>query len=726
MRPSDPQSKQAPRPPRWARGVANAGAGGLWRLGWTALSLLLMLPLAGHGATEEKKQPATFSVDGAGFLRDRELQQALKRLLRAELQAYLDSNAIEDAAVILVSALSEAGFQAPELRIVATLADGSQLDRLFDPTFANPLPRPLQARDVKFQLKPGVRSFVADVQFSGLTAIPARQARSFFRTDATLLATARTNAYSPGKFGRGVDNLLGELRQQGYVAAQVKAEKGETGPDGSVRFSVAVQQGDRWEVGSVLYQRSEDETVPLPSGAQWAGRPWSPTLQEDVRESVRQAYYRYGFPDVGVFVEAEPDGRVGDAVNAVVIATVVSGPSVKVGEVRFAGRKATRASVLRRRVDLKPGDPLDPVVLERARYRISRLGVFDSVDLRYEPTEGDVRDPVFTLREGPRYETHLLMGFGSYEQLRAGVEHRQMNIFGLAHQSRLELVQSMKSTSGDYSYTVPELFGESLDGTARLFGLLREEIAFTRQEFGLNLSLRRPVRQIGGDVKAGYTLQALRNRRNSLSTQFTDDRQVIVASVNLGVSGDTRDNPLRPRRGYHWSTQLEAADPMFGGESTYQRFEFGGAYHTGWGAGRWIHAGLSQGIITTGGSDDSTLPVNKRFYPGGDNSIRGYQKGEAAPRSADGRFIGAKSFLLLNLELEQAVTPAWSAVVFFDALGTAVSLRDLPFTERLYAAGLGVRYQTLIGPLRLEYGRNLNRRPADPSGTWQLSIGYPF
>jgi len=719
MRTSDADRRG--RIPRHADGV---GGGTAARALLVGLLLTVMAP--GWLAAEEKAAPAMFSVSGAGFFRDRELRQALKRLLRTELTAYVDSNTIEDAAVILVSALSEDGFQKPELRIIATLADGTELNRFFDPTFASPLPRPLQAKEVKFQLTPGVRSHVANVEFTGLTAIPLRQARNFFRVDSTLLATARTNAYSPGKLGRAVDTLLGELRQQGYVAAQVKAEKTDASADGALRFKVTVQEGKRWVVGSVLYQRNEDETVVLPKGEQWLGRLWSPTLQEDVREAVRQVYYRRGFPDVGVYVEAEADGMAGDAVNALVIATVVSGPPVTVGQVRFVGRRATQGSVLRRRVEPKPGDPLDPVLLERARYRISRLGVFDAVDLRYEPTEGDVRDPVFTLREGPRYETHLLMGFGSYEQLRAGVEHRQMNIFGLAHQSRLELVQSMKSTTGDYSYTVPELFGESLDGTARLFGLVREEIAFTRQEFGLNLSLRRPVRWIGGEGKAGYTLQALRNRRNSLSTQFTDDRQVLVASVYLGILGDTRDNPLRPRRGYNWSTQIEAADPMFGGEATYQRFEFGSAYHTNWGAGRWIHLGLSQGIITTGGSDDSSLPVNKRFYPGGDNSIRGYQKGEAAPRSADGRFIGAKAFLLLNLELEQALTPTWSAVAFVDALGTAVSLRDLPFDERLYSVGLGLRYQTIIGPVRLEYGRNVRRRPADPSGTWHFSIGYPF
>jgi outer membrane translocation and assembly module TamA len=318
------------------------------------------------------------------------------------------------------------------------------------------------------------------------------------------------------------------------------------------------------------------------------------------------------------------------------------------------------------------------------------------------------------------------MGYGSYEQVRGGVEYRQMNILGFAHQSRLELVHSLKSSSGDYTYTVPELFGESLDGTARLFGLQRREVAFLRQEFGIDVSVKRQVRWIRGEVTAGYTYGAFRNRRSSLSTQATDERQLNVASVNLGVRGDRRDNPLRPRHGYHWALQMEAADPMLGGESTYQRFEIAGAYHTRWGDTRWIHVGLSESVVTTFGSDGTTLPVNKRFYPGGDNSIRGYQRGEAAPRGPDGLFIGAKTYLLANLELEQAVTPNWSAVLFGDALGSAEALRDFPFKERLYSVGLGIRYQTLIGPVRLEYGRNINRRPGDPSGTWHFSIGYPF
>jgi len=124
-----------------------------------------------------------------------------------------------------------------------------------------------------------------------------------------------------------------------------------------------------------------------------------------------------------------------------------------------------------------------------------------------------------------------------------------------------------------------------------------------------------------------------------------------VGSLDFGLTSDHRDNPLRPRRGYRWFAQVEEASRNLGGESDFQRFELGGSYHTGWGNGRLIHLGLTHGLITTWGSvNDFLIPVNKRFFPGGDNSIRGYQSGDASPRGPDGRFIGAKSYTLANAE----------------------------------------------------------------------------
>lgn len=81
---------------------------------------------------------------------------------------------------------------------------------------------------------------------------------------------------------------------------------------------------------------------------------------------------------------------------------------------------------------------------------------------------------------------------------------------------------------------------------------------------------------------------------------------------------------------------------------------------------------------------------------------------------------------MLNIELEQTVTGPWSLVLFSDTQGTAVEIEEWPGDEVLGTVGLGLRYQSPIGPVRLEYGRNLNPRPLDPSGTLHFSIGFPF
>jgi outer membrane translocation and assembly module TamA len=113
------------------------------------------------------------------------------------------------------------------------------------------------------------------------------------------------------------------------------------------------------------------------------------------------------------------------------------------------------------------------------------------------------------------------------------------------------------------------------------------------------------------------------------------------------------------------------------------------------------------------------------FYPGGENSVRGYQRSEAAPKEGE-KFQGAQAFILVNLELEQAFSRSLSLVLFLDAVGTASNIDEYPFDDTLSSAGLGLRYRTFMGPLRLEYGRNLNRRDFDPKGTLHFSLGYPF
>src|SRR5687768_6418870 len=183
---------------------------------WLVLLAIVLICPSLHAAGASKSS-AKVRVDGVGWVRDRELRAALTRLLGTELKETLDANAIEDAAVILSSSLGEQGFQKPEIVIEMVLHDGAERRAVFDPKFENPLPRPLSAREVRFKVKPGVRFYTDVVELNGLTVMRAKDARAFFRSDSTLFANARTNAFSPSRVSRAADALLAELRQRGYA-----------------------------------------------------------------------------------------------------------------------------------------------------------------------------------------------------------------------------------------------------------------------------------------------------------------------------------------------------------------------------------------------------------------------------------------------------------------------------------------------------------------------------
>ena len=628
---------------------------------------------------------------------------------------------------MLFSVLNDEGYQTPVITIRADVVGGKTETYKLDENLDVNLVRGLAAYAVLFDVKTGTRSYIDVVQIDGLKALETVAGGSFFKPANTLITTKADRAYSPSRVRRAAEKLREELRLHGYaqakvVVSQVDTDKAKGGP---VTLHIQVEEGPLWGVSELRFEKTDPKDIGLTIKSH-IGQPWSPTLQQNITEEIRQAYYRKGYADVAIRLQADAAPAVAGRRAVFVEIQIVPGTLVKVGEVRFEGNEHTSTAVLRRRVRIKSGVPFDPVALESSRYRLSGLGVFEAVDLHATPPDGEVRDPVYVVREGPRYEGNLLAGYGSYEQLRGGVEFRQMNLFGRAHQSRLELVQSMKGTRGEYTYTVPELFGETIDGTARVFGLQRQELAFLRKEFGVNATLKRRIPWIGAEGTVGYTLQTLKNTDNELATRRADDKNVNVGSVEVGLTRDRRDSPLRPRHGYRWFGQVEAANERFGGEVNYERFELGGAYHFGMGQWQFMHIGLVHGVLTTFGKTDETIPVNKRFFPGGDSSIRGYQEGAASPRGEDGRFIGAKTYTLLNLEYEQVLTEAWSAIFFVDALGTSARLANYPFDERLYSTGMGVRYQTLVGPIRLEYGRNLNPRIGDRSGTLHLSIGFPF
>lgn len=692
----------------------------------TVADFLRLVPLAAFATAA---LAADLRVSGLGWFGNREAAKSLKLLLGEQRQGELDAAAVEDSALILFHQLEEQGWLRPRITAVLEAPDGTVSRHPLTASLEPPLERGLSARHAEFAVERGPRFLLRDIAFTGATGLPADEARLFFAGNTTLLRRAAERLYSPGRARQAAANLEEELRLRGHADARVSIAGADLHDDGAVDLTIAAEAGPVWRVSDLKIEAGDGPTPPAEVWQPRVGRRWSPLWRQDTLALLRRWYYEHGHPDVQARLAGEtgpPGGPEGER-PVTVTARIVPGPAVRLGRVTFTGLGHTREQTVRRFVDLDPGEPLDPVRLDRAQTRLLRLGIFNRVDLRYHEAEPGVRDAEFLLTEGRRQETSLLAGYGSYEQLRGGVEWRHYNLGGRAHGATLQLVQSMKSSTAEARYTIPDVFGSNTSGSARLSGLRREELAFVRKEYGAQVTLARPLPAWRATASATYGFHRLGVSDSELADRSAPSTTTDVASLEFRLVRDLRDNPVLPRRGYRTFLQAEAASRLLGGRVDYQKLTAGASYHTAWGAGRWVHAAFEHAVVTTfGANDDRELPVNVRFFPGGDGSIRGYRRGAAAPLTASGEFIGAKATMLLSLEVEQALTRKLSATVFLDGLGTAARLADYPFEDRLFTLGAGLRYHTIVGPVRLEYGRNLNPRPRDPKGTVLLSVGLPF
>ena len=672
-------------------------------------------------------------VSGYGLFGNRELKGLVSVLQTGEKRPeFFAANDVEDAVLIMFSRLRRDGYLFPTIRVQAEFRDGGTDEFVWTEPLGEPLPRPFEAKRIEFQIEPGVLFYFEEVRFAGVDGlIPLRDAAHFFIETDALLQVKKNRRYSPEKLQNGLRNLEEALERRGYESPGVIATNLMVRTNsGAVTVDIFVDAGPQSIVRSiekVVEQIDTSGTTNVQRSVEviQTNVVYSRTWEQDYMQQLRREQYAGGHADVRVEFTQVSRELHAETNYIQVRARVFPGPEIRVGEVKFQGEEKTKDSVMGRRVSIAAGDLLDPIKAERGRYRLARLGIFDAVELRYDEVDENTRDVIYTVDEGKRLNFSILAGYGSYEQLRGGFEVEQYNLWGRAHSSRLKVIQSFKSTSADYLYTMPELLGEDFDVFFNASGLRREEIAFTRKEFGGGAGLSRNFREIDTDLSARYNYQILNATRESIPPEF-GLHDANVGSFIFDMRHDRRDNPLTPRAGYKIFSSLEVASEIFLGEVDFQRMETSVSYHHTLGRLQWLHFGVAHGFVATVSSPATDLPINRRFFPGGDNSIRGFQFGEAAPRNSEGDLVGAETYTIANIEFEQGLTPRWSVVFFFDALGQATSLDNWPVDESLYSAGIGLRWKSIIGPVRLEYGHNLNPRREDPNGTLHLSIGFPF
>jgi outer membrane protein assembly complex protein YaeT len=694
-----------------------------------ALCILLLALSPCSAAAPKKTKPAQLKVSGYGLLGNFELKRILKTLeLGRKKPEFFTESFIEDAALILESRIRRDGYLRPAITVHLRLDDGKTMQIESASLVEHPLPSELKIRQATFTIRKGLLYYYQKLEFEGLSPLTEAQARSYFVETGSLLPLKARRIYTPEKLKSGIAGLVELLARKGYEQATAEA-KGLAVNDltGGVTVRVSAHAGEQTLVTEVRKEFSYAGVVrPEEGRTDFLHQPYSRVWLQDYTQSLKTNQYQRGYPDTTVETQTlrreEKEGRI----EIDLLLKINSGSQIHIGGIKFEGQKRTRVSLLSRRVRVKRGELLDRIKVEDGRYRLAQLGAFEKVDLSYRDMDDHMREVIYRVTEGKKLDFSLLFGYGSYELLRAGFETEVHDIWGLGHEARFKAIQSFKASSGDFTYTIPEFVGRDVDLFFNASGLRRDEVSFTREEYGGGFGFHRFFKPIATDLRVRYNYEIL-NAADAYGFTATEGRtNARVSAIITELKHDRRDNPLYPTRGYKVFASLEVATDYLGGDVNYARPEVQASWHTPLGGGRVLSLGVSHGFVATQGSVDQNLPFNRRFFPGGENSIRGYTEGRASPSNDQGQIVGAETYALGTVEFEQALTPRWGLVVFSDSLGMAKRIANYPFDTGLFSVGGGIRLKTVVGPIRLEYGYNLNPRPDDPSGALQFSLGFPF
>ncbi|MGC1107921.1 MAG: POTRA domain-containing protein [Candidatus Acidiferrales bacterium] len=548
----------------------------------------------------------------------------------------------------------------------------------------------------------------------------------------------------------------------GFLQSQVHPDVRDDyqGKKGNLFVAYQVEEGQQTRVADLKLQGNAALTTAqlLTVISSRKGEPYSQTNVTSDRDNILAYYFDQGFPNAQFEATAAPAGTD----QVALIYQITEGQRVDVSQVLLAGYRYTRPGIIRRQVVVKAGGPLREGDRIATQQKLYNLGIFDRVDVGPQNPDGDYPDKtvVVVVQEGRRYT--LSYGFGFEAQRLASIsnatatklsasplgilEVSKINFGGRGHTVSLKLRGSTLEYQGLLSYEAPNFL------TYPWLNLIISGLADKASYVNTFTATRyQGSVQLAQTVSPSTSLIYRYFYRHVTATNLNVSvEEVPLFSQPTRVSGfeetwvrDRRDNAADTTHGSFNTADLSVATRSLGSTATFLRFSVQNSTYT-----PFHHSSLVFARSTTFGIEDAfngsaedDIPLAERLFAGGGTSLRGFSLNQAGPRDPTTGFpVGGLAMLVFNQELRfpmhlPLVGSHLGGALFYDAGNVFsdiehVSLRYTPLpppsgcqpgttiTNTLsecpnlnyfsHTVGFGFRYATPIGPVRLDFGYQLN------------------
>jgi outer membrane protein insertion porin family len=587
--------------------------------------------------------------------------------------------------------------------------------------------------DLEFSIHEGLRQTVKKIDIHGNTYFPTKQIKgemSLHESPGAPWGWFTSSPYREDLLDKDVDYLHERYVDSGFLSASVKKTISLDTDGKEVTVVIDIDEGPQTRTGTVTFEGNTVFTAADLLGivSLKPGAPYNERLVDEDRYRILSAYSNKGY----LYAKVDVEKKTADSTVDIKY-TISEDHQVKIGRIILRGNANTKDGVIMRELLVKSGGPYDYGAMLKSQQRIYRFGYFSQV--RFEPLHPEekeyVEDLLLSLEERPAGSVEFGVGYGDLDHFRSFIEVAYRNLWNSAQYAGIRLEESTILSRVTLNYQQPWAFGYNLLGKFALvwsdeknINSDTREIYYQTRRTSASYGVEKTLNHVKPSLT--YSLERVDNYNIQPDAILSPDDvgYLRISSIIPSVAWDFRDDIFNPRTGSLHGIVVKEALKQLGSQAAFTKVTLQSSWY--FPAGEKTVVALSaRGGIAWPHRDTSEVPIHERFYLGGGTTVRGYTQDSVGPTGSDGTPTGGDSMVLFNAELRRSLTKEFGVVLFSDAgnvwTGRVLNLRDLRSSY-----GAGIRYGTPIGPLRIDYGQKIHRRPGESPGEVHFNIGHTF
>jgi translocation and assembly module TamA len=554
-----------------------------------------------------------------------------------------------------------------------------------------------------------------------------------FRQQSTLEAERKkpANAAQIGRRANADADLLTELlRSQGYYDATVDERTERVGA--GLNVILTVDPGQQYRFSSVELPglgAAGPDTASL--RANFAVQPGDPVIAANVIAggvALTRALGEQGFASAKI---GDQDIEVNHQTHLATLTLPVNpGPVARFGAIHVSGRPPFSARHLAIIARFKRGDPFKRSKIEDLRRALIQTTLVANADIQVVPVEGGrTVDVDVHLEPAPQHTIAGELGYGTGQGARVEASWTDRNFLNPEGALTVRGIAGTTEQLAAVQFRRSNFLKRDQTLNLQLSASHQKFDAYTAKTIDLTANIERLsnfIWQKKWTWSYGGEWLATDERGAFDASGVKDTRKFLIAALPLSAGYDGSDSLLDPTKGFRLNARISPELSSHGGKFAYARAQLdASAYHPV--SDRVVVAGRVR-LGTIFGAGVFQIAPSRRFYSGGGGSVRGYGYQQLGPKDADGDPMGGRGLAEFGLETRIRLKQFggnFGIVPFFD--GGSLTEEALPdFKDWRFAAGIGVRYYSSFGPIRVDLGFPLNRQKGDGPFAVTVSLGQAF